>query len=88
MAQFKQLSATNLVKSGAGKLKGILVTSTSSGTLKAYNSLQGSTSDPVIFDTLTPSAGTLFAFPDDGIFFDHGLYIVAANTISFTVIFD
>lgn len=88
MAYYKQLNATAQVKVGAGRLKGYIVSSTSSGTLKFYDSAQSSTSDPVIINTVTPAAGSAPFFGDGGIQFDDGLYVVAANTIEFTLIYE
>jgi hypothetical protein len=86
MSYYKQSSATSQVKVGAGKLCGILVSSTSSGTLKLYDSGSGSTSDPVMVNTITPSAGQWYPMPD--VWFNKGLYVVAANTIEFTVFYE
>lgn len=88
MALYKQLSASSQVKIGGGKLFGIQVSSTSSGTLTVYDSGLSSTSDPKIAATITPTAGTqILSFPA-GIWFSKGLYIVAANTIEFTVVYE
>jgi len=88
MAYYKQASATVQAKVGAGRLKGYIVSSTSSGTLKFYDSGASSTSDPVIINTVTPAAGSAPFFGGDGIQFDDGLYVVAANTIEYTLIFE
>jgi hypothetical protein len=88
MALYKQLAATNQVKVGAGKLFGIFVSSTSSGTLAVYDSDAASTSDPKIANTITVTAGTQYLSFPAGIWFSKGLYIVAANTIEFTVIYE
>ena len=88
MALYKQLSASNQVKIGAGKLFGIQVSSTSSGTLAVYDSAAASTSDPKIANTITVTAGTQYLTIPAGIWFSKGLYIVAANTIEFTVIYE
>lgn len=88
MAMYKQISATAQIKVGFGKLTGILVSSTSSGTLKIYDSKQSSSSDPVIVNTLTPAAGSSYAFPADGINFNNGLYVVVANTIEATLMYE
>lgn len=88
MAYYKQISATSQVKVGAGRLKGYLVSSTSSGTLKFYDSGASSASDPVIINTVTPSAGASPFFDDGGIQFNSGLYVVAANTIEVTLIYE
>jgi hypothetical protein len=88
MAYYKQTSATAQVKVGAGKLIGYIVSSTSSGTLKFYDSPAASTSDPVIINTVTPSAGASAYFGPNGIQFSKGLYVVAANTIEVTLIYE
>lgn len=89
MAYYKQLSATAQVKVGLGKLKGILISSTSSGTLVVYDTPDADTSnDPKIIETLTPAAGALYSFPADGIQFSNGLYVVVANTLVFTLIYE
>lgn len=88
MALYKQASATSQVKIGAGKLYGIQISSTSSGTLTVYDSALSSTGDPKIAATITPTAGAqVLSFPP-GIFFGKGLYIVAANTIEYTVVYE
>lgn len=88
MSYYKQASATTQVKVGAGRLKGYIVSSTSSGTLKFYDSGASSTSDPVMINTVTPAAGSAPFFGDRGIQFNNGLYVVAANTIEFTLIYE
>jgi hypothetical protein len=88
MANYKQLAATNQVKVGAGKLYGISVSSTSSGTIVVYDSATASTSDPKIANTITVAAGTQYLSFPAGIWFSKGLYIVAANTIEFTVVYE
>jgi hypothetical protein len=88
MALYKQLAATNQVKIGAGKLFGIQVSSTSSGTLTVYDSATASASDPKIANTITVSAGTQYLSFPAGIFFSKGLYIVLTNTAEFTVVYE
>ena len=88
MALYKQLAATNQVKAGAGKLFGIFVSSTTSGTLAVYDSATASTSDPKIANTITVTAGTQYLSFPAGIWFSKGLYVVAANTIEFTVVYE
>jgi hypothetical protein len=88
MAYAKQLAATDQVKIGAGKLFGIFVSSTSSGTLVVYDSATASTSDPKIANTITVTAGTQYLSFPAGIWFSKGLYVVAANTIEFTVVYE
>jgi len=88
MAYAKQLAATDQVKIGAGKLFGIFVSSTSSGTLVVYDSATASTSDTKIANTITVTAGTQYLSFPAGIWFSKGLYVVAANTIEFTVVYE
>jgi hypothetical protein len=86
---YKNLTATNQVKVGAGKLKGLIVSSTTGGTLTFYDEAQGGTTR-VMIGTLTPAAGSVYNFTGDegGVGFSNGLYIVAANTINFTVFYE
>jgi len=58
MANYTQASATTQIKVGAGKLYGIFVSASSSGTLTIYDSGAGSTSDPKIVDTFSVTAST------------------------------
>ena len=88
MAYYKQASATTQAKVGSGKLKGYIVSSTSSGTLKFYDSGESSTGDPVIINTVTPAAGSAPFFGESGIQFNDGLYVVATNAIEFTLIYE
>ena len=88
MANYTYSEATKQVKVGAGKLYGIFVSTTSSGTLNVYDSPAGSTSDPKISGTITPVAGGQYLSFPNGIFFNNGLYIVLANTASFTVVYE
>lgn len=87
MAYAYQGSATVQNKVGAGKLYGFICSSTSSGTLAFYDTPDGDTNDRKIINTITPTAGQVVSFPL-GMQFDKGLYVVAANTIQFTVVFE
>jgi hypothetical protein len=89
MANYTQASATVQVKVGAGKLYGIFVSATSSGTLVIYDSGASSTSDPKISDTITLTAGTTYLNIPVGLYFNKGLYIVLGGTsASFTVAYE
>lgn len=88
MAYYKQLGATDQVKVGMGKLKGIVISSTSSGTLTVYDTPDGDTNDPKILNTITPSAAASYTFGLDGVQFNKGLYVVVANTLQFTLIYE
>ena len=89
MANYTQTAATTQIKVGAGKLYGIFVSATSSGTLVVYDSSNGNTSDPKISDTITVAAGTTYLNIPAGLFFNKGLYIVlGGSSASFTVAYD
>jgi hypothetical protein len=87
-AQYIQLAASKQVKVGAGKIYGIFVSSTSSGTLAVYDSATASTSDPKIANTITLTAGTQYLSFPAGLWFSKGLYIVLANTAEYTVAYE
>jgi hypothetical protein len=89
MANYMQLAATTQVKVGAGKLYGIFVSASSSGTLTVYDSGISSTSNGKISNTITVAAGTQYLSFPAGIFFNKGLYIVLGGTSAeFTVIYE
>jgi hypothetical protein len=88
MANYTRTNATKQVKVGAGKLFGIFVSTTSSGTLTVYDSAASSASDPKILDTITVTAGTTYANFPAGLYFNNGLYIVLANSASYTVAYE
>ena len=89
MANYTQTAATTQIKVGAGKLYGIFVSASSSGTLTIYDSGASSASDPKVVDTFAVTAGTTYANITAGLFFNKGLYIVLAGTsAAFTVAYD
>ena len=92
MSYYKQISADNQVKVGAGKIKGLFVSAASgSPGLAVYDTPDGDTSnDPKIIDTFVPVAATMYPLSGDdgGVFFTNGLYIDITNTVSVTVIYE
>jgi hypothetical protein len=89
MANYTQTAATTQIKVGAGKLYGIFVSASSSGTLTIYDSGASSASDPKVVDTFSVTASTTYLNIPAGLFFNKGLYIVLAGTsASFTVAYD
>ena len=88
MALFKQGNADAQIKIGGGKLFGVFVSSTTSGTFALYDSATASTSDPKIAATVTVAAGTQYLSFPAGIWFSNGLYIDIANTIEYTVVYE
>lgn len=85
MAYYKQMSGTDQVKVGAGKLISITISSTTTGTLTLYDTPDGDTNDPKIIDTLTPAAGSHYYFGPNGLQFNKGLYAVEGNTLVWTL---
>jgi len=88
MANYTYSAASVQVKTGAGKLYGIFVSTTSSGTLTVYDTPDGDTNDPKIANTITVAAGTQYLSFPAGIYFNNGLYIALANTATFTVVYE
>lgn len=89
MANYTQTAATTQVKVGAGKLFGIFVSASSSGTLTIYDSGSSATGDPKIVNTFSVSAGTTYLNIPAGLYFNNGLYIVLAGTsAAFTVAYE
>ena len=88
MANYTYSAASVQVKTGAGKLYGIFVSTTTSGTLTVYDTPDGDTNDPKIANTITVTAGTQYLSFPAGIFFNKGLYIALANTATFTVVYE
>lgn len=89
MANYTQAAATTQIKVSAGKLFGIFVSASSSGTLTIYDSGAASTGDPLISNTITVTAGSQYLSFPAGIFFNKGLYIVlGGSSAAFTVVYD
>jgi len=89
MANYTQTAATTQVKVGAGKLFGIFVSASSSGTLTIYDSGASDTNDPKIVNTFTVTASTTYLNIPAGLYFNKGLYIVLAGTsAAFTVAYE
>lgn len=87
MANYLQSNANIQVKREQGKILGIFISSTSSGTLTVYDSNRSNTSDPKLLDTFTPAANSTVLNVQEGVWFNKGLYIVVGGTISFTVLY-
>jgi hypothetical protein len=77
---------SGLIKSGVGVLKGIVVNSHSSGTVKIYDST--SATGIVLMNTFSFPAGSGVYNFADGINFNTGLYIAVGGTLDCTVIYN
>jgi len=84
MNKYKNISASGLIKTGAGSLAGVVINSHSSGTLKFWDNTSAAT--PVIFNTITLAAGEQY-IELGGIGFNTGLYLTIGGTADVTVIY-
>jgi hypothetical protein len=75
-------ASTSAVKTGAGILRGMYVNSTSSGTIKIYDSL--TQTGTVLHNTITPAIG-FHNFGDRA--FSTGLSVTIGGTLDVTLIF-
>lgn len=74
-------SASAVIETGNGELIGIFVSSSSSGTLKAWDNVAAS--GTVIFDTTdTITAPCFLACPAN---FSNGLFVTIGGTVKYTV---
>ncbi len=79
MAKSKAVTATGLAISGAGSVKGIIVSSHSSGTFKLDDSVGGGQN--VLVNTWTLAAGPqVITFPD-ALDFENGLFVTVGGTL-------
>jgi hypothetical protein len=88
MALYKQGNADAQIKIGGGKLYGVFVSTTTSGTFTLYDSATASTSDPKIAATVTVVAGGQYLSFPAGLWFSKGLYIDIANVIEYTIAYE
>lgn len=77
-------STSQLVKTGAGVCVGVVVASSTTGTIKLWDSLTAANS--VIVDTT--AAITAPAYIKIGAKFQTGLFITVGGTINYTVIYE
>lgn len=82
-ANYTNLSASALIKTGAGVLKGIVVNSHASGTLKLWDNTSAATT--VICNTITFAAGPNF-IKLPSIEFTTGLYATIGGTADITIL--
>ena len=81
---YKNLTASALIKEGAGKLNGIFVAAASATpTIKLWDAT--SAVAPILINTFTPVASTMYELGD--IQFTRGLFITISGTVDCTVMF-
>lgn len=81
----KNMAASAQVKAGAGSLRGILINSHSSGTIKVWDSLTAT--GTVIANTITLAAGERF-IPFYDCTFATGCYVTIGGTADITVFYN
>ena len=78
------LTASGLVKTGAGRLMGLFVSAAAATpTIKVWDNTAGS--GQVLIDTFTPVAGTMYSLPS--VEFSTGIYITIGGTVTVTPFF-
>jgi len=82
--KYKNITASGLVKTGAGKVVGVVINSHSSGTLRFWDAVTAAT--PTIFNTITLSAGERF-IPLYEVSFSIGLYVTIGGTANVTIVY-
>lgn len=79
------LSASALIKTGSGRVHGIVVNSHTSGTLKLWDNTAAS--GTVLFETITLAAGERW-IPFFGATFGTGLYLTIGGTANVTIMYN
>jgi hypothetical protein len=79
------LSASALIKTGSGRIQGVVINSHTSGTLKLWDSLTAS--GTVIHETMSFAVGERF-IPMFGETFGTGLYATIGGTANLTIIYN
>lgn len=84
IGKYTNLTASSLVKTGAGTVYGFIVNSNTSGTLKLWDNT--SAASTVIVNTYTfPAGSSVVEFPA-GVSFYTGLYATIGGTADITII--
>lgn len=88
MANYTYITASKQIKVGAGKLRGIFVSSASSTPTITIYDVQTGTATTMI-GAFTPVGATFYPFGSlDGAFFNQGLNVVISGTVAATVIYE
>ena len=88
MANYTYVTASKQIKVGAGKLRGIFVSSASSTPTITIYDVQTGTATTMI-GAFTPVGATFYPFGSlDGAFFNQGLNVVLGGTVAATVIYE
>jgi hypothetical protein len=88
MANYTYITASKQIKVGAGKLRGIFVSSASSTPTITIYDVQTGTATTMI-GAFTPAGATFYPFGSfDGAYFNQGLNVVISGTVAATVIYE
>jgi hypothetical protein len=88
MANYTYITASKQIKVGAGKLRGIFVSSASSTPTITIYDVQTGTATTMV-GVFTPVGATFYPFGSlDGAFFNQGLNVVLGGTVAATVIYE
>ena len=82
--KYTNITADTLIKTGPGKVYGVVVNSHTSGTLKLWDNTSAATT--VITNTYTFTAGSQVVTFPDAIAFNTGLYADIGGTVDLTII--
>lgn len=82
--RYKNISASGLVKTGNGRIKGVIINSHTGGTLKLWDAVTAAI--PVICNTITFGATERFV-PLYDIEFTVGLYATIGGTADITIVY-
>lgn len=81
---YRNLTASALVKTGYGRVKGIIVASHTSGTIKLWDNTSAATT--TLVNTMTLAAGERF-IPLYDATFNVGLFVTIGGTADITVVY-
>jgi len=81
---YKNISASGLVKTGNGKIKGIIINSHTGGTVKLWDAVSAAV--PIICNTITFGAAERF-IPLYDIEFTVGLFATIGGTADITIVY-
>jgi hypothetical protein len=83
-ATYTNISASTLIKTGAGIVKGIIINSHTTGTIKLWDNTSAATT--VILETISLNVGERSIPMDAGIEFSTGLYVTIGGTANVTIL--
>ena len=88
MANYTYITASKQIKVGAGKLKGIFVSSASATPTITIYDVQTGTATTMV-GAFTPVSATYYPMGNyDGSFFNQGLNVVISGTVAATVVYE